>query len=76
MKREQVISWISQARFEALPETARETALEQVLSGASAAPDVPTAGIWVLQKCGIKPTTEDLSRWSKDVAAKSAKRPR
>ena len=76
MKRDDVIAWLGESRFGALPEPTREVALEQVLNGPTAAPNVPTAGIWILQKCGLKPTEADLTRWSKDVSGQRPKRSR
>ncbi len=76
MKSESIIAWLGRERFEALPQEAREKALEQVLSGPTAAPNEPTAAIWVLQKCGIKPTNQDLERWSQAVAPKSSRKSR
>lgn len=33
------------------------------------APNVPTAAIWLLQICGVKPSEAQLKRWSNDVKA-------
>lgn len=59
-----VIAWLGAARFEKLGDT-REASLADVITRA---PNVPTAGIWTLQACGIVPSAEDLSKWSTAVA--------
>lgn len=63
-----LITYLTKKRFDSL--NASEKTLKRVLKSA---PNLPTAAIWLLQKCAILPTEADLKRWSEDVAKLKAK---
>lgn len=48
---------------------------KQLIGVASRAPNVPTAAIWLMQACGVKPTADHLKRWSDDCAKLSEPKP-
>jgi hypothetical protein len=74
-----ILDWLGAPRAARLKEQAGEAAFNSRLEGvARTAPDAPTGGIWLLQHCGVKPSHQDLQRWSGDVAKlrdKAAKKP-
>lgn len=72
MKAQHIIDYLTKARFDRLMAQTDGRARDCLDELARSDRDVPTCAVWLLQKCGSKPSNLDLERWAKDVSALTA----